>query len=160
MGSTINNDGSWEKGICKRISTAKNAMNMLTSIWKDRSLRKGIKISLVTTLVLYGSETWTIGTRECWNIDAFEIWRWRRRRMLHILWTVHHLNSICLKWTKNKTRLFWCVFNAFCKWLAVRQSQVTHSISKYSMKKDPRSVTDNLIGSNSAIYKRLNFRIL
>ena len=30
------------------------------------------------TVVMYGYESWTIKKAECWRIDAFELWCWRR----------------------------------------------------------------------------------
>ena len=37
-------------------------------------------------LVMYGCEFWTIKKAECWRIDAFELWCWRR--LLRVPWTV------------------------------------------------------------------------
>ena len=40
----------------------------------DRSLIE----ALVFPVVMYGCESWTIKKAECWRIDAFELWCWRR----------------------------------------------------------------------------------
>ena len=29
-------------------------------------------------VVMYGCESWTVKKAECWRIDAFELWSWRR----------------------------------------------------------------------------------
>ena len=34
---------------------------------------------------MYGCESWTIKKAECWRIDAFELWCWRR--LLRVPWT-------------------------------------------------------------------------
>ena len=33
---------------------------------------------MVFPVVMYGFESWTIKKAECWRIDAFELWCWRR----------------------------------------------------------------------------------
>ena len=33
---------------------------------------------MVFPVVMYGCESWTIKKAECWRIDAFELWCWRR----------------------------------------------------------------------------------
>ena len=33
---------------------------------------------MVFPVVMYGCERWTIKKAECWRIDAFELWFWRR----------------------------------------------------------------------------------
>ena len=40
---------------------------------------------MVFPVVMYGCETWTIKKAECWRIDAFELWCWRR--LLGVPWT-------------------------------------------------------------------------
>ena len=43
---------------------------------------------------MYGCESWTIRT-ECWRIDAFELWCWRR--LLRVPWTARRSNQSILK---------------------------------------------------------------
>ena len=45
--------------------------------------------------VMYGCESWTIKKAECWRIDAFELWCWRR--LLRVLWTARRSNQSILK---------------------------------------------------------------
>ena len=40
---------------------------------------------MVFPAVMYGCESWTIKKAECWRIDAFELWCWRR--LLRVPWT-------------------------------------------------------------------------
>ena len=44
---------------------------------------------------MYGCESWTINKTECWRIDAFELWCWRR--LLRIPWTARRSNQSILK---------------------------------------------------------------
>ena len=37
---------------------------------------------MVFPVVVYGCESWTIKKAECWRIDAFELWCWRRLESL------------------------------------------------------------------------------
>ena len=42
-----------------------------------------------------GCESWTTKKAECWRIDAFELWCWRR--LLRVPWTVRRSNQFILK---------------------------------------------------------------
>ena len=44
---------------------------------------------------MYGCESWTMKKAECWRIDAFEMWYWRR--LLRISWTARRSNQSILK---------------------------------------------------------------
>ena len=44
---------------------------------------------------MYGCESWTIKKDECWRIDAFELWCWRR--LLRVPWTARRSNQSVLK---------------------------------------------------------------
>ena len=44
---------------------------------------------------MYECESWTIKKAECWRIDAFELWCWRR--LLRVLWTARRSNQSILK---------------------------------------------------------------
>ena len=44
---------------------------------------------------MYGCESWTIKKSECWGIDAFELWCWRR--LLRVPWTARRSNQSILK---------------------------------------------------------------
>ena len=53
------------------------------------------KVCLVKPMVMYGCERWTIKKAECWGIDAFELWCWRR--LLWVPWTPRRSNQSILK---------------------------------------------------------------
>ena len=51
--------------------------------------------AMVFPVVIYGCESWTIKKAECWRIDAFELWSWRR--LLRVSWTARRSNQSILK---------------------------------------------------------------
>ena len=51
--------------------------------------------AMVFPVVIYGCESWTIKKAECWRIDAFELWCWRR--LLRVPWTARRSNQSILK---------------------------------------------------------------
>ena len=51
--------------------------------------------AMVFPVVMYGCESWTIKRAECWRIDAFELWCWRR--LLRVPWTTRRGNQSVLK---------------------------------------------------------------
>ena len=57
-------------------------MTNLDSIFKNRDITLPTKVHLVKAMVfpvvMYGCESWTVKKAECWRIDAFELWCWRR----------------------------------------------------------------------------------
>ena len=57
-------------------------MSNLDGIFKSRDITLPTKVCLVKAMVLpvvmYGCESWTVKKAECWRIDAFELWCWRR----------------------------------------------------------------------------------
>ena len=74
-------------------------MTNLDSILKSRDITLSIKVCLVKAMVfpvvMYGCESWTIKKAECWKIDAFEVWCWRR--LLRVPWTARKSNQSILK---------------------------------------------------------------
>ena len=88
LGALITEDGLCEKEVRRRIAMGKAAMGGLTSIWKGRGVTLETKVKLVKVLVLpivlYRAETWTMRKHERREIDAFELWCWRR--VLGVLW--------------------------------------------------------------------------
>ena len=51
-------------------------------IFKSRDITLPTKVRLVKAMVspvvMYGCESWTVKKAECRRIDAFELWCWRR----------------------------------------------------------------------------------
>ena len=50
---------------------------------------------MVFPVVVYGCESCTIKKAECWRIDAFELWCWRR--LLRLPWIARRSNQSILK---------------------------------------------------------------
>ena len=50
---------------------------------------------MVFPVDVYGYESWTVKKPECWRIDAFELWCWRR--LLRVPWTARRSNQSILK---------------------------------------------------------------
>ena len=50
---------------------------------------------MVFLVVLYRCESWTLKKAECWRIDAFKLWCWRR--FLIVPWTPRRSNQSILK---------------------------------------------------------------
>ena len=50
---------------------------------------------MVFPVVVYGCESWTVKKAECWRIDAFELWCWRR--FLRVPCTARRSNQSILK---------------------------------------------------------------
>ena len=50
---------------------------------------------MVFPVVMYRCESFSIKKAECWRIDAFELWCWRR--LLRVPWTARRSNQSMLK---------------------------------------------------------------
>ena len=50
---------------------------------------------MVFPVVMYRCESWTVKKAECWRIDAFELWCWRK--LLRVPWTARRSNQFILK---------------------------------------------------------------
>ena len=77
----------------------RNVMTNLDSISKSWEITLSTKVHLVKAMVfpvfIYGCESWTIKKAECWRIDAFELWYWRR--LLRVPWTMRRSNQSILE---------------------------------------------------------------
>ena len=77
----------------------RKAMTNLDSILKSRDITLPTKVCLVKAMVspvvMYGCERWTIKKAECQRIDALELWCWRR--LLRVPWTAGRSNWSILK---------------------------------------------------------------
>ena len=85
----------------------RKAMTNLDSILKSRDitlLTKGcIGKAMVSSLVMFRCESWNIKKAECWRIDVFELWCWRR--LLRVPWTAKTSNQSILKEIKPEYSL-------------------------------------------------------
>ena len=58
---------------------------------------------MVFPVVMYGCESWTINKADCWRIDVFELWCWRR--LLRVPRTAKWSNQSILKEISSKYSL-------------------------------------------------------
>ena len=74
-------------------------MTNLDSTLKSRDITLPTKVHLVKAMVfpvvMYGCEIWSIKNVECWRIDAFELWCWKR--LLRVPWTTRRSKQSILK---------------------------------------------------------------
>ena len=97
-GSKISADGDWNHEIKRRLLLGRKAMTKPNSILKNRYHfhHKGHLVkAMVFPVVMYGWESWTVTKVECWKIDAFELWCWRK--LLRVPWTAGRSNQSILK---------------------------------------------------------------
>ena len=99
LGSKITADGDCRHEIKRHLLLGRRVMTNLDSIFKSRDITLPTKVHLVKAMVfpvvMYGCESWTIKKAECWRIDAFELWCWKR--LLKALWTARRSNQSILK---------------------------------------------------------------
>ena len=82
LDSKITADSDCIYEIKRHMLLGRKAMTNLGSILKSRDITLPTKFHLVKAavfpVVMYGYESWAIRKAECWRIDAFELWYWRR----------------------------------------------------------------------------------
>ena len=99
LGSKITADGDCSHKIKRHLLLGRKVKTNLDSILKSRAITLPTKVHLVKAMVspvvMYGCESWTIKKGEHWRIDAFELWCWRR--LLRVPWTAKRSNQSILK---------------------------------------------------------------
>ena len=99
LGPKITADGDCSHEIKRRLLLVRKVMTNIDSILKSRDIILPTKVHLVKAIVfpvvMYGCESWTIKKAECWRIDAFELWCWRR--LLRVPWTARRSTQSILK---------------------------------------------------------------
>ena len=98
-GFKIAADGDSSHEIKRRLLLERKVIINPDSILKSRDITLPTKVCLVKAMVspvvMYGCESWTRKKAECWRIDAFELWCWRR--LLRVPWTARKSNQSILK---------------------------------------------------------------
>ena len=99
LGCKITAGGDCSHEIRRHLFLGRKAMTNLDSILESKDITLLTKVHLVKAMVfpviLYGCESWTVRKAECWRIDAFELWCWRR--LLRVPWTARISNQSILK---------------------------------------------------------------
>ena len=99
LGSKITADGDCSHEVKRHALLGRKAMINLNSILKSRDITVSTKVHLVKAMVSpvvkYGCESWTIKKDEHQKTDAFELFCWRR--LLRVPWTARRSNRSILK---------------------------------------------------------------
>ena len=99
FGSKITADGDYSHEIKRCLLLGRKAMTNLDSILKSRDVTLPTKVHVVKAIVfpviMYGCEIWTVKKAECWKLDAFDVWCWRR--LLRVPRTARRSNQSVLR---------------------------------------------------------------
>ena len=99
LGSKITADGNFSHEIKRHLLLERKVVTNLDSVFKSRDITLPTKVHLVKAIVfpvvIYGRESWTLKKAECWRIDTFELWCWRR--VLRVPWTARRSKQSILK---------------------------------------------------------------
>ena len=95
LGSTINTEGSCMQEVIRRLATARNIVQKMTTIWKSRNISKVLKLRVIRStafaVATHGCESWTLTKRIQNKVNAFEMWAYRR--LLRISWQERKSNT-------------------------------------------------------------------
>ena len=97
-GSKITADGDCSHEIKRRLLLGRKVMTNLDSMLKSRDSNLSTNVRLVKAMVspviVYGYESWTIKKAEHRKINTFELWCWRK--LLRVPWTARRSNESIL----------------------------------------------------------------
>jgi len=119
LGSLLTEDGRSEREIKVRISMAKEAFEkhkkLLTENTINKNLRKRLIKTLVWSVLLYGSETWTMRKGDTDKLESCEMWMWRR--MEKVTWRERVRNEEVLRRVGEKRSLLETIWRRKAKWI-------------------------------------------
>ena len=99
LGSKITPDGDCSHENKRHLLLWRIAVTNIDSILKSRDMtlptQAHLVKAIVSPVVMYRCESWTIKKAECRRVDAFELWCWRR--LLRVPWTSRRSNQSILK---------------------------------------------------------------
>ena len=99
LGSKITADGDCSHEIKRRFLLGMKVLTNLDSIFKSRDITLPTKVRLVKAMVspvvMYGYESWSVKKAELRRVDVFELWCWRR--LLRVPWIARRSNQSILK---------------------------------------------------------------
>ena len=99
LGSKINADGDCSHKIKRCLLLGRIPMTNVVSVLKSRDITLPTKVcivkAMVSPVVMYGCESWTITTSEPRRTDAFKLSCWRR--LLRVPWTARRPNLSILR---------------------------------------------------------------
>ena len=104
--SKITADGDCSHEIKRCLLLGRKVMTNLDSIFKSRDITLPTKVRLVKAIVfpvvMYGCESWTVKKAECWRIDTFELWCWRRLLRVWVTelnWSIYLYSFLIFNWS-------------------------------------------------------------
>ncbi len=118
LGSWITDDGRCDVEIRSRIAMAKAAFNRRKELLTknmSRSVKNKIVKAVVWSVLLYGSETWTVNADMLQRVEAFEMWVWRR--MEKVSWTERKTNDEVLTAVGEKRQLVKRIAKTKKRWI-------------------------------------------
>ena len=99
LGSKTTANGDCSHEIKRRLLLGRKVVTNPDSILKRVDITLPTKVylvkAMVSPVVMYGCESWTIKKTERLRIDAFELWCWRR--LLRVPWTTRRSKQSILK---------------------------------------------------------------
>ena len=99
LGSKITAGGGYSHEIKRSLLLGRKAMTNLDSILESRDITLPTKVcvvkAMVSPVVIYGCESWTIKKAESRRMYAFKLWCWRR--LLRVPWTARRSNQSNIK---------------------------------------------------------------
>ena len=82
LGSKIPVDDDCNHEIRRHLLLGRKGVTNLDSVLKSRDITLLTKVRIVKAMVFpvvtYSCKSWTVKKMECWKIDVFELWCWRR----------------------------------------------------------------------------------
>ena len=99
LGSDITVDGDCIHEVRRCLLLGGKAMTNLDSVWKSKDITLPTEVRIVKAVgfpvFMCSCESWTIKKAECWRVDAFELWCWRK--LLGAPWKARRSNQSILK---------------------------------------------------------------
>ena len=127
-GSKITADGDCSHEIKRCLLLGRKVMTNPDSILKSRDITSPTKVCLVKAMVfpvvMYRCKSWTVKKAECWRIDAFELWCWRR--LLRVPWAARKSNQSILKKISPRCSLEGMMLSWNASTLATSCEELTH----------------------------------
>ena len=152
LGYRLTSDGKCRTAIKKRIAMAKASFQKMSTILKNRNISFSTKLKVFKTYVwsilLYGCETWTITAETKKNLEAAEMWFYRR--MLRISWKEKRTNESILEETNQERSLIKTIRKRQLKFLG----HICHHKGLEFL-----SLTGKIEGTKTEVDKGLNFLI-
>ena len=128
LGSKITVDGDCSHEIRWWLLLGRKVMTKLDSVLKRKDITLPTKVCIVNAtvfpVVMYECESWTIKKVEHWQIDAFELWCWRR--LLRVPCTARGSNQPILNEVIPKYSLEGLMWSWSCSTLATWCEELTH----------------------------------